>query len=485
MNSTQRSTARRRAQALRLLGVLSLVAACAGGGQGPNGASRPDVILIVVDTLRADHTSLHGYARPTTPNLVEFAQRGTVFERCLAPSSWTMPSMAMLFRGAYDGRNSGVLDQAWPSLPEAFAAAGYQTTAVVANPILGGAREGSDFDAGFGRGFEHFDVVPRRFGLRAGVNRQTNGWYAGEVVSRAKAQLQESSAAPRFVWLHLYDPHFPRMPRSPALFAGSPDPGPAPGLPVTDEEAAYIERERRAYDAEIAGADAALGELFAWLEAEGRLANTVVVLTSDHGEGLWQRPLPDGEKPKKKNAAPSLYSDHGIMVTDEQIHVPLVVVGPGVPKGARVARSVSLVDVAPTLRRLADLPISGAPELVAGVDLFEESGVVGPHLVYSFCSRSASLTVDDRWRLTVPSKARAENFGDRTLWFDLASDPLELYGRSPTDDSAGWPVDLPDLAHLTLQLDAFRQLATPAGELGPDADAARRALLDDLGYVDQ
>jgi len=481
MSPSLRIESRQRHPSCWIFGLLSLVLACADGGQGSSGASRPDVILIVVDTLRADHTSLLGYARATTPNLERFATRGAVFERCLSASSWTLPSMAMLFAGAYDARNSGVLDQAWTSLPEAFQGAGYQTSAVLANPILGGPE--ADFATGFERGFAHFEVVPRRFGLRAGVHRQTNGWYADEVVSRVKEQLKGPVKAPRFVWLHLFDPHFPRLPRSPELFAGSADPGPAPGLPVTAEEATYIEHERRAYDAEIAGADAALGDLFAWLATEGRLANTLVVLTADHGEGLWQRPLPVGEKPKKRNEAPSLYSDHGIMLTDEQVHVPLVVVGPGVPAGARVVRSVSLVDVAPTLRRLADLPASGAPVLVAGADLFEES--VTPRPVYSFCSRSTSLTLDDRWRLIVPSKSRAETFGDRPSWFDLRTDPLELAGRSPADDAAGWPVDLPDLAHLTAQLEAFRQLATPAAELGADEDAARRALLDDLGYVDQ
>ena len=98
--------------------------ACAACSQS---AAQPDVILIVVDTLRADHMSLYGYPRATTPRLDALAAKGLVFDNASAGSSWTLPSMAMLMTGAYDGRNGSTLDQPWPTLAESMQAAGYAT----------------------------------------------------------------------------------------------------------------------------------------------------------------------------------------------------------------------------------------------------------------------------------------------------------------------------------------------------------------------
>lgn len=443
----------------------------------------PDVILVVVDTLRADRMSLHGYARATTPKLDAFAQSGAVFEACQAASSWTLPSMSMLFAGAYDGRNSGQMDQAWPTLAESFQGAGYTTGAVVANPILGTTVEPGTFGAGFRRSFDHYELAPKRFGMKPRVKAQTNGWYADEVVRRGIRQLRKGGDQPQFLWLQMFDPHFPRRPAKPELFRDQPNPSHALGAEVTAEEQTYIDEEQRLYAAEVAGADAAFGDLIHWLASEGRLENTIVVLTSDHGEGLWQRALPTGETAKKKNQVPRLYSDHGIMVTAEQVHVPLVMVGPGIEPSQRFARHVSLVDLAPTLRRLADLPVSGAPDLIAGRDLFEAPEA---RPVYSFCSRSASVTVDNKWRLVAPSQARATNFGDTAKLYNLEADGEELapvwdaHGKLASADSA------PDPLQLAKQLEAFRALAMPdVGDLDAAAQAARRALLDDLGYVDQ
>lgn len=464
-----------RVRALALLGLVCLAAGC---GSQP---ARPDVILIVVDTLRADHMSLHGYGRGTTPVLERLAEGGTVFERCFAGSSWTMPSTVMLMLGSYDARNGGRLDQPWPSLAESFSGAGYRTAAVLANPILVGL--GDHGDSGFARGFDRFDVVPRRFGLKKGEKRQTNGWYGDEVVRRAIRELDSDAARPDFLWLQLFDPHAPRAPKERDLFAGSADPGFAPAVELSPDELGAISEERRLYDAEVHGADAAIGQLVDWLEAEGRMQNTLIVVTADHGEGLWQRRLPEGEQAKKNNPVPALYSDHGIMLTDEQIHVPLLVAGPGVPVGVRVTQPVSLVDVAPTLRSLADLPVSGADAELAGRDLLGERPLEALP-VFSFCSRASSVLVDGRWRLVVPSEARSRNHGDTAALYDILTDPRQLAPISPSNAPAG----APDPEQLARLLAAMRSLATPeATGSGDEAEreARRRELLDDLGYVDQ
>jgi len=459
-------------RALTLLALLSL------GGSCSSSTRQPDVILIVVDTLRADHMSLFGYGRETTPELARIAERGTVFSAAFSGSSWTMPSTVMLLSGAYDGRNGGALDHAWPSLAESFQGAGYRTAATLANPILVGQVDGAKSGSGFDRGFDEFDVVPRRFGLRKGEKRQTNGWYGGEVVRRAKTVLEEGSSKPTFLWLQLFDPHFPRAPRDPSLFAGSAAPSGSEALALSGQQQAAIDNERRLYDAEVHGADAAIGQLIDWLQTEGRLEHTVIVVTADHGEGLWQRPLPAGEEPKKKNPVPALYSDHGIMLTDEQIHVPLLVLGPGVPEGERVATPVSLVDVAPTLRRLANLPVAAGPLELSGRDLFGQDPAA-PHPVYSFCSRGSSVLIAGRWRLIVPSEARARDHGDVPLLFDMPRDPLQLEPVTASTNGA------PDIEQLSAALMAFRTLATPQAQTDDEHEAARRELLDDLGYVDQ
>lgn len=460
---------------------LTLLAALGACGSKP--APPPDVVFIVVDTLRADHMSLHGYPRRTTPNLDALGGEGLVFDHAIAGSSWTLPSMAMLMTGAYDGRNGGTLDRPWPTLAEGLAGAGYHTAAVVANPILGGER--GAFDVGFERGFEAFEVVKKRYGLEPGERRQTNGWYGDEVVRRGIAQLQAADG-PTFLWLHLYDPHFPRVPRSAEVLADASDRAAVAAWraerlgALTPEEDAYAQRELDAYDAEVWGADAAIGDLVRWLKAEGRYGNTVFVVTADHGEGLWNRPLPAGEEPKVKNEAPRFYMDHGIMLHDEQVRVPLLFAGPGVPQGVREASSVSLVDVAPTVRALAGGAWEAAPAGVGGRALIADGRVVpASGEVFSFCSRSTSITLDDRWRLHWPSEARASQHGDRPQLFDLASDPLE---RRPL--GAG-TAEAPDPAALGAYLERFHAAATPAEDLSPEAAAARRDFLDALGYVDQ
>lgn len=482
-NQTPRSAAAglRLALAGLCLGLLGI--AC--GSSAP----RPDVILIVIDTLRADHMSLHGYPRATTPRIDALGAKGLVFERALAGSSWTLPSMAMLMSGAYDGRNGGTLDQAWPTVAEGFAKAGYATAAVVANPILGGEREAAEFEAGFARGFGRFDAVNKRYGLKRGEVRQTNGWYGDDVVRRGVAELERASG-PTFLWLHLYDPHFPRAPRDPDVFAEE-DPATRAavatwraerlGADLDAEEAAYIAAELDAYDAEIRGADAAIGDLVDWLASEGRLENTVIAITADHGEGLWNRALPVGEEPKVKNAVPRLYMDHGIMLHDEQVHVPLVLVGPGVPAGQRAAGTVSLVDVAPTLHALAGGGWELAPEGIGGHSLLPLDAAPARE-VFTFCSRSSSVTLGDRWRLHWPSASRVAQHGDMPQLFDLAADPRE---RAPLTAGEAEAEAAPDPIDLGAFVERFREAATPSDLLSAEAAALRREFLDALGYVDQ
>jgi arylsulfatase A-like enzyme len=246
---------------------------------------------------------------------------------------------------------------------------------------------------------------------------------------------------------------------------------------VDFEDYAWVLRETAAYDAEVAGVDAALGQLFDWLDARGEADDTVVVVTADHGEGLWQRPLPVGERAQPHNRVKQLYADHGIQLFDEQVHVPLVLLGPGLGEPRRVATPVSLVDVAPTLYELADLAPPEAGERLSGLSLLGDLDARSE--LYAFCSRGSSLTVGGRWRLQLPADHRAAEFGLEPELFDLKADPGEV---APV---TGDPEADARRASLAERLRAFRELYAPAGALSEEEAALRRELLDAMGYTGQ
>lgn len=451
---------RRRAGALLLAGLGALVlGACAG--EEP----RPNVVLVVVDTLRADHMSLHGYRRPTTPEIAAWAGGGTTFTRAWSASSWTAPSMAMLMTGVARIDNSGEIREGQPSLAEILARHGYATSAVVSNPIL-------NERVGFDRGFGSFDLFPHD--PRSGM---ANGWSAEEMVDRGLALLEGGDERPFFLYLHLFDPHYPYRPEVAGEVFG-PELDPArraayrEALPedrrdrLTDAAYRGIEREVALYDAEVLQVDRALGRLFDELDQRGLAANTLVVLTSDHGEGLWQRAPYPGEAPKTAVHFPDLYYSHGVQLYDEQVHVPLVLRGPGVPAGRVVEGPRSTLDVLPTILARVGVP---APGPLDGFDLLGTDEDAWAE-VYSVCSRATTVTLDGRWRLHVPREYRVEKYGARPELYDLEADPLEL---DPLDD----PARIEDLAGRVERWRAAAERAAAA------VDPAQQELMESMGYT--
>ena len=198
---------------------------------------------------------------------------------------------------------------------------------------------------------------------------------------------------------------------------------------LTDAEWAKLERLRPRYAGEVRQVDDALRTLWAGLEERGRADGVVFVLAADHGEGLWKRPPLVGEAQSRHPFQP-LYMTHGIQLYSEQIHVPLVFRGPGVDAGRREARFVDTLDLAPTLLNLVGLR---SQHVMDGTPLLGAGGAVPDGPVYALCNRVHSVTVDERWRLHVPSEHRAAKFGDVPLLYDLESDPDE---RRPIDDPA-------------------------------------------------
>jgi len=286
-----------------------------GAANTPAHKPVPNVILITIDTVRADHVGCYGAKDTQTPALDALAHDGIVFERAISQVPLTWPSHAAILTGLYPFQN-GVQDFTAPpleprfrSVAQAFQAHGYATGAVVSSFVL-------DRSWGLARGFDFYDdafppeqFLHRDLGL---VERR-----AGESVTRALAWLQKNQRRPFFFWLHLYDPHSPYDPPEPYR----------------------TQYHSHPYDGEIAYADHELGRLIAWLKRSQLYDHTLIVFLSDHGESLGEH----GEQ------------EHGFFAYNSTVRIPLIVkpvAGSGFRPG-RISRPVETIAVAPALLQLA------------------------------------------------------------------------------------------------------------------------------------
>ncbi len=367
-----------------LLGVWLLLAAAVPAAEWWNArraearlpaaeAGAPNVLLIVLDTVRGKNLSLYGYERPTTPALERLAERGTVFELALATSPWTLPTHGSLFTGrpAHDLSTDWKrpLDDTHPTLAEVLGAEGFESAAFVGNLYYGGEA------FGLGRGFARYDDQPRSAamvvhsawltrtlaervrrwtGTRQDLVRKT----ADDINRSFLSWLDRRGGRPFFVFLNYYDGHDPYLPPAPFDTRFSEEP---PLYWLETDDASELTSEQiaelvDAYDNSIAYLDDRLGRLFAALEERGILENTLVVVTSDHGEEFGEHGL--------------LFHGHTLYLP--ALHVPLILSLPGrVPAGLRVSTPVSLADVPATI---ADFVGGSAPPAFPGVSLVEGLG---------------------------------------------------------------------------------------------------------------
>ena len=312
---------------------------CAALAQEPaalpeqNEARARNVVLVSMDVTRRDRLGFHG-GPAATPNLDALAASGVVFEHVFAPTPVTLPSHASLFTGVYPARHgvrdNGIfrLDERATTLAETLHAQGFATGAVVAAFVLDG-------QFGLAQGFEHYDD---RFqtGLGGMLGREERS--ATEVTDAALRWLDaRDEEKPFFLFAHYFDPHHDYAPPEPFATAAA-----------------------HPYDGEIAYMDSEIGRLIDALEKRELLSETLVVVTADHGESLGEH----GEE------------THGIFVYESTTAVPLVVRGPGIEGGRRLATAVSLVDVAPTILAAFGAPIDAAmqgrslwPAIAEGLEL--------------------------------------------------------------------------------------------------------------------
>lgn len=299
--------------------VLLLLPATASRGSAPQGANPPNVILITIDTLRADHVGCYGDRTAETPNIDALARTGARFTHAYTPVPITLPAHASLLTGTFP-MATGMHDFTTNKLPSSAVTLakvlrdnGFTTAAFIASAVLD-SRFG--LNQGFDTYYDYFDLRQLR-----GSNFDRLERRGDVVVGEALSWLKLNPRQPFFIWVHLYDPHHPYTPPEP-----------------------YASRFRASpYDGEIAFADAQVGRLFAYLRERRIYENALIVLASDHGEGLGEH----GEK------------THGFFIYNSTLHVPLIFKVPGVP--ARVVEEdVSLVDVMPTILQALKLRIPSA-----------------------------------------------------------------------------------------------------------------------------
>jgi len=282
------------------------------------GVDKPNVILLTLDTTRADHIACYGYPGVKTPHLDALAGQGVLFEQAVTSSPLTLPAHCSIMTGmlpTYHGvriNGNTALSEEETTIAEVLSARGYECGAFIGAFVLDGRW-------GLNQGFYHYDDL---FDLKkykhldlGAVQRPGN-----QVMDAALNWLEDQKAKPFFAWIHLYDPHTPYEPPEP--YRSEYGPTGLAGL----------------YDGEIAFMDEQIGRCADWVQKNGLAGETVIVLIGDHGEGLGQH----GE------------GTHGYFIYDYAVHVPLIVVAPFEKlRGIRVPSQVEAVDVFPTVLELA------------------------------------------------------------------------------------------------------------------------------------
>lgn len=449
-----------------LLSVLLL--ACGGR----DAATRPpSIVLVTLDTTRADRLGAYGNEAGLTPTLDHLAASGTVFEAAIAAAAVTPVSHASILTGllpythglrVLHGHQFNRLGPEQVTLAERLVRRGYATGAFVSAFPAGsyfGLDQGFEvFDEDFGATVATLPNAPSPVAPNGAVNTGPHQRRADETTDRALAWL-ESAAAPCFLWVHYFDPH------DPVLLPPESDLTELPGREAGEQ--AYL---RALYDREVAFMDTEIGRLLATVERRG---DTIVAVVADHGEGLGDHG----------------WWTHGILY-QEQIHVPMLLAGPGVPAGLRVAGPVRTVDLAPTLLALtgtevgAGLPLDGRdlrPLFASGTDVESVAAYADSlsMITYRFSPQLSDrkddilfAMVDGSWKYIHHLRRPQES-----ELYNLESDPAELHNRL-----AGEPQLVERMRRALARLPL---LPTPDPTSTPDeADAEARRRLRALGYVD-
>ncbi|MGD8441354.1 MAG: sulfatase [Holophagae bacterium] len=419
----------------------------------------PDVVWIVVDTLRADHVGCYGSPRPTTPNIDRLAGQSVRFETAYSQAPWTTPSFASMLTSLYP-TTLGVtekpdrLDDRFTLLSEVLSVHGWDTGAVISHYFLKAKWN-------LCQGFDVYDES-------AIVG---HGGVSGDIATGAALDfLDNHPDRPVFLFVHYFDPHYDYI-EHPGYLDTSDIAYDGPitsGMVYTDlkeivrdldeEDLDYL---RRLYDSEIAYTDARIGELLDGLRARGRFDDAVIVFTADHGEEFRERST----------------VGHGGTVYNELIHVPLIVKLPGSAQTGVLTTEVGLIDLYPTILDLVGVSIDHD---IAGTSMLDGDGRLTPtpRPIFSETDWGFYRTVIDGHLKLI---RRLEP--DRLWFFDLAANPREIGApiEPPDPDAAG-----PGARRLAGELDRW-MADVERDRVGADAvevSDEERTQLEALGYLD-
>ena len=468
--------------------ALTLLLALTGCSREP--PRRPDVLLITIDTLRADHVGCYGSDLGATPALDALAAEGAVFLNHYSVAAHTAPVHATLMTGLQPREhglhtNGQSLPEDVTTLAERFSAAGYRTGAFIGSAVL---RSEFRFDAGFEVFDEDFSAPMHRAGQGRRASSDEFERTAGDVVARALEFLARGDTRPVFLWVHVYDPHQPYQtpPRWKQVFSPPDfdDRHPAGLGPNPDSDSDFIPRmvslRLAAYANEVRYTDEQLGELLQRWRARPRPG--IVALTADHGEGLFEHG----------------YRGHGLLLYEEQLRVPLILVAPGrIAAGTRTSSVTSAVDFAATLLDLANLrppPGLGGTSLIArpesapgaGLALAERRQHSSEELVRNQAVHDLLRQRGHDPRQPLPEELALVDGTWKAIWteggepelYDLATDPDELVDLARAEPERA--------AAMAETLRAWWEAAgrgrEALREAGSTADAEVERMLRALGY---
>jgi arylsulfatase A-like enzyme len=374
-----------------------------------------NIVLITIDTLRADHLSCYGYERETSPRIDAIARQGMMFKNVVAPASWTAPSMVSLFTSTYPinhgvihglefqktrGFCQEVFSEKLRTLPEVLKDAGYTTFGVSSN-------HGLTAELGFGRGFDYFKYV---------------NWQAADVINKIVFAWEDAirKSDKFFLWVHYIDPHSPYFPQSPWIERYSSESldgmRQVSRMPSAEliagikKNPAMLSKVLALYDSEINYVDSHVGELIKRLGLE---RNSLLIITSDHGEQFMEHGS----------------IGHAITLHKEELQVPLIIKLPGVTTAQSIERQASLVDVMPTIVRSLGID---RPEQTRGTPLLDGGrmpaglGEVLPEwksTAYHFAELESHAIL--KTVIAPPWKYIQDYNAGTGLLFNIVSDPLE------------------------------------------------------------
>lgn len=392
-------------------------------------AGKPNIVLITLDSTRADRMGFLGSKLKITPNLDGLARQSMVFEHAYSQAPLTVVSHATILTGTYPQTHrvsefGARLAATLPFLPDLLRAGGYRTAAFVGsialdpkNGLAPGLERGfSLYDAGYDAGFQPPEHGP---GRKSSVDRS-----AAQVVARAAAWLVRNPKRPFFLWVHLNDPQ--------AASGAS-------------------------YNAAVASADAAAGELIAALRTQKLYDDAFMVVASDHGQGLGEH----GEE------------THGVFLYDETIHVPLLLKLPlNQNAGKRVTARASLVDLAPTVLEIAGVPVPAQMQGQSLLRISRTNSDQASYAVSDFPQRAFGWSSLESWRAGKYLCIKAP----RPELYDLSADPGATRNLAQTAKAT--------LETIAGQLDAFdRRFSNPGATAGPELTSTEMQKLASLGYV--